>query len=78
MGKYVPLIDPSTTRFNAGWEVRAQESYKLKLIEGLAWFPRRERRQMLRERLKRRRSINRQWMLFGDCKMRLQLRKAAK
>jgi len=69
--RYPLPTDRSTPRSSAEWEALAQRNFKLKLTEGLLWSTKRERRQVLLQRLRRHRSISRQWMLFGDFKMPL-------
>ncbi len=63
---YPPLIDPSTTRFNAAWEVAVRQDWQQRLRRGLPWFNRQERRLILRLRLKFMHYNSRQWTLFGE------------
>ena len=65
---YPPLIDPSISKYSAGWEALARKNYLTKLNEGLSWSSRRVRRQLLTLRVRKLRWNNKQWMLFGNSK----------
>jgi len=65
---YPPLIDPSISKYSAGWEALARKNYLTKLNEGLSWSSRPVRRQLLTLRVRKLRWSNRQWMLFGNSK----------
>ena len=55
---------------NAEWVAHVRKTSLTNLLEGLPWFSRRERMQLLRSRLRKLLRTSKQQMLFADSKRR--------